>query len=172
MSLSYSRHYINAIASVLVFIGAIIVMVAIEIEDFSIGKIIGVSFISTFHYCLTINILFIAMEFFQKEQYPQLICLALLSFTCGRAVSVAIVHYVESQQALAAYVILPSSALFILILPLYSESPRFLIDQNIPKAEKLIKSITKMNGVPADSITVLMEKQFFWNKINLKKYGF
>lgn len=67
--------------------------------------------------------------------------------------------------------ILPGCLLYILTSLLYFESPRFLIDNNFEQAESLMKKISEINKVKQENVTYILQRQFFWNKVNLQKYS-
>jgi len=68
-------------------------------------------------------------------------------FTIGKMVSVSVFSSDMSVQSISLFILLPCCVVYIFSLILYSESPRYLIDHDINKAENLLKIISDANGL-------------------------
>jgi hypothetical protein len=146
LSLRFPRTFVNAGCIFFLIAGSLLLAIGTHFDNALISQI-GYIMTVMLHYSVALTLMMIILEYYPCSSFCSVLVIALSSQTAGRLASVWAYSNNLTDDDRALMIVMPSCAFYVISALVITESPRYLIDNNILKLEQLLVSISEVNDL-------------------------
>lgn len=142
----------------------------------SLGTI-GIAIIGLSIYTQPSLLLCIVCELTTARAIQIVFSFSVAMFSIGKILAVSVQNFIEQfyenvDLCLMLWILAPCCLLSFVLAIFINDSPRYFIENNIHRAEDLIKKIVKINGGESNQVLGHIDENFMLKRIHLRRYNF